>query len=543
MPYLDQAGTEALWKKVKGIAGNKLTATSGDSAYTLGLADKDGNSLSSAEISAATSTAAGVMTKAQAAKLAGIAEGATKNTVNDATITVKQGSATKGSFTLNQSSAATITLDANTDTHYESKTITGASATATANAAATNGNVYLNHVENGAVKSAHNIVGSGAVTVASDANGKVTVNAASPGNGKVTIKQAGTTVGSFTMNQSGATTIELTDSSYTLPTASATVLGGVKVGSNLSIASDGTLSADAQQYTLPVASTTALGGVKVGSNLSISSDGVLSATDTTYPLVSDAADGIVPFLSATQPDSELIDHSAFFSVLTGHYNAAGALDTSQTEWTPLTGDHVYVLHDDAAQSLTEWVDALDENKQDTLTAGANITISGTTISAKDTTYGAATASALGLVKIATSATSGSTAAITSGAVYTALSSKANLASPTLTGTPKAPTAAAGTNTTQIATTAFVSTAITNAKVGAATFQGTASEEADFSGTTYKKGWYWVCSAAFTFGTNTVEAGDMIFATSDKGSAYAATDFNVVQANITAIPTSYIESLN
>jgi hypothetical protein len=38
---------------------------------------------------------------------------------------------------------------------------------------------------------------------------------------------------------------------------------------------------------------------------------------------------------------------------------------------------------------------------------------------------------------------------------TALALKANLASPTLTGTPLAPTAAAATNTTQIATTAFV----------------------------------------------------------------------------------------
>ena len=36
--------------------------------------------------------------------------------------------------------------------------------------------------------------------------------------------------------------------------------------------------------------------------------------------------------------------------------------------------------------------------------------------------------------------------------------RAPLASPTFTGTPKAPTAAAGTNTTQIATTAFVQTA-------------------------------------------------------------------------------------
>ena len=40
-------------------------------------------------------------------------------------------------------------------------------------------------------------------------------------------------------------------------------------------------------------------------------------------------------------------------------------------------------------------------------------------------------------------------------VQTSVNSKADKASPTLTGTPAAPTAAASTNTTQIATTAFV----------------------------------------------------------------------------------------
>lgn len=41
----------------------------------------------------------------------------------------------------------------------------------------------------------------------------------------------------------------------------------------------------------------------------------------------------------------------------------------------------------------------------------------------------------------------------------ALTAKADLDSPTLTGTPAAPTAASGTNTTQIATTAFVTAAV------------------------------------------------------------------------------------
>jgi hypothetical protein len=44
------------------------------------------------------------------------------------------------------------------------------------------------------------------------------------------------------------------------------------------------------------------------------------------------------------------------------------------------------------------------------------------------------------------------------ATQTALALKANIASPTFTGTPLAPTAAAGTSTTQLATTVFVTAA-------------------------------------------------------------------------------------
>lgn len=48
------------------------------------------------------------------------------------------------------------------------------------------------------------------------------------------------------------------------------------------------------------------------------------------------------------------------------------------------------------------------------------------------------------------------------AAASAISSKADLNSPALTGTPTAPTASAATNTTQIATTAFVQTAVSAA---------------------------------------------------------------------------------
>jgi hypothetical protein len=45
------------------------------------------------------------------------------------------------------------------------------------------------------------------------------------------------------------------------------------------------------------------------------------------------------------------------------------------------------------------------------------------------------------------------------AISSAIASKANINSPTFTGTPAGPTASAGTNTTQIATTAFVTAAL------------------------------------------------------------------------------------
>lgn len=48
------------------------------------------------------------------------------------------------------------------------------------------------------------------------------------------------------------------------------------------------------------------------------------------------------------------------------------------------------------------------------------------------------------------------------AIASAISSKADLNSPSLTGTPTAPTASTGTNTTQLATTAFVQTALSGA---------------------------------------------------------------------------------
>ena len=76
---------------------------------------------------------------------------------------------------------------------------------------------------------------------------------------------------------------------------------------------------------------------------------------------------------------------------------------------------------------------------------------------------AITGGSIGTNVTATTQTAGNntTRLATTAFVTTADNLKANLASPTFTGTPLAPTAIDGTNTTQIATTAFVQSAVTN----------------------------------------------------------------------------------
>ena len=66
-------------------------------------------------------------------------------------------------------------------------------------------------------------------------------------------------------------------STYVLTTATSSALGGIKVGSGLSVTADGTLSAIATStYILTTATTTQLGGVKIGANISITSDGTIN---------------------------------------------------------------------------------------------------------------------------------------------------------------------------------------------------------------------------------------------------------------------------
>ena len=71
----------------------------------------------------------------------------------------------------------TSVTDTDTNTHYTSKNVVGSStATSNTTSALTNGNVYLNSVENGAVTSTHKISGSGATKVTTDTSGNIVIS-------------------------------------------------------------------------------------------------------------------------------------------------------------------------------------------------------------------------------------------------------------------------------------------------------------------------------------------------------------------------------
>lgn len=135
-----------------------------------------------------------------------------------------------------------------------------------------------------------------------DSNGNVVVKAVdNTGTGNSLIKNSGATTGNLTFNKiaagnnisitpdaNGNLVVAGTVNAYTLPISTASVLGGVKIGANISVAADGTISV-ANPYVLSAATSTLLGGVKIGSNITVASDGTISV----------AAPYVLPVATAT----------------------------------------------------------------------------------------------------------------------------------------------------------------------------------------------------------------------------------------------------
>ena len=124
-----------------------------------------------------------------------------------------------------------------------------------------------------------------------------------------------------------------TPSSYSLPAATSSSLGGVKVGSGISVDVDGTISVSSSgSGTLDIASATKLGGIKVGTGVSIDANGVLSVTSTSGGTVSQVSvttangiSGAVANATSTPAITLTLGAITPTSVVTNSVSAAGIL--------------------------------------------------------------------------------------------------------------------------------------------------------------------------------------------------------------------------
>jgi hypothetical protein len=91
---------------------------------------------------------------------------------------------------------------------------------------------------------------------------------------------------------------------YNLPKASTNLLGGIKVGDGLEVDINGVLSALPGSYTLPTATSEVLGGIKVGAGLSMSTSGTPGVLSLDLPKASFSTVGGVRVGSGLDIDTE-----------------------------------------------------------------------------------------------------------------------------------------------------------------------------------------------------------------------------------------------
>ena len=104
--------------------------------------------------------------------------------------------------------------------------------------------------------------------------------------------------------------------------------------------------------------------------------------------------------------------------------------------------------------------------------------------------------------------------------------------------------------TGLVTGGDVYTAIAAATTGANMFKGSLGSststatytQSTLEAASYKAGWYLVVNSAGTYVGHACEVGDMVYCVSDKGSAYAASDFTVVQNEMDVLTNTEIDAI-
>ena len=339
-----------------------------------------------------------------------------------------------------------------------------------------NNNTFLGYaasVPNNSAISNATAIGSGAIVTSSN-----TIQLGADGSNGTTpisnIKTSGTiTAGAVTYpNVDGAAGTVLTANANGIPTWTAPSGGG---GST---------------YTLPTASSTTLGGIKVGTGLTTDMmTGALSVnTGYNSGLTIDYMTGALRVntgynsgLTTDMMSGALSVNLDYNSGLTKNSMTGGALSVNTGYNSGLTKDYMtgalsVNLDNNSGLTKNSITGALRVNTgynsgltTDMMSGALSVNLDYNSGLTKNSMTGALSVNTgydSGLIKDSFGALSvnlASNSGLTKDS-FGALS--VNLESPTFTGTPAAPTATAGTNTTQIATTAFVTNAVSTATSGA-----------------------------------------------------------------------------
>jgi len=267
-------------------------------------------------------------------KFAG-ADGLTVERTDANTITFRQGGTSVTQYTDDMAKDATwssisngthtgITFAYDSTTKFLSATATGSGGGGGLNYTLTGrntsaSNAFIDLTDDDTTPTVNSIefIGSNGTDVAWDsANKRITINsydyavganASASGSGGIALSG-----GTFTY-----TPPDLASYLTSVPQASASVLGGIKVGSNLTMdAATGVLSAVQGSYTLPTAGTGAggdLGGVKVdGSTVTIDGNGVISSSGgTTVPSIGDVNATSTSIADNTRGEVTITGHKGY----------------------------------------------------------------------------------------------------------------------------------------------------------------------------------------------------------------------------------------
>ena len=186
---------------------------------------------------------------------------------------------------------------------------------------------------------------------------------------------------------------------YTLPAATTTTLGGVKIDGSTITINNGVISG-VSQYTLPTASSTVLGGIKVGTNLSIAA-GVLSA-DAQVPTnvsVTDESTDVecFPIFVAAATGSQAVKSGTNFKfnsssgeIEAGSFKKTGGLNTGFLKADGSVDSNAYISSYAEVDTLAT-VTARGASTATACTFSNNVTIEGSlTVQGTTTTINSAT---------------------------------------------------------------------------------------------------------------------------------------------------------